>query len=388
MEGKLPLMDSDSVTSLYLKARTWLEEDWKRIEESLGDKVARFFGKRILITGAAGFLGFGFLHFFCYLNAKQIERNCIRLVAADNFLRGYPRWLTEVAAVNPDMRVVRQDITQSWPESQGRFDFIVHCASVASPKFYRQYPLETLDTNISGLRHMLDLARRSESESVLYFSSSEIYGDPPPDEVPTRETYRGNVSCIGPRACYDESKRLGETLCYLYAQQYGVPAKIVRPFNNYGPGLRLLDGRVIPDFCRDVLADRDIVLHSDGSPTRTFCYVSDALTGYLLVLLSSRHAEPFNIGTEFPEISMRDLAALLLKIAGSRRKVVHQLSDEVHYLTDNPNRRCPDIMRARSQIGYKPLVDLETGLGRTLEWYRRFKFLEEQVDRGVVNKHA
>ena len=230
---------------------------------------------------------------------------------------------------------------------------------------------------------MLDLARRSESESVLYFSSSEIYGDPPPHEIPTRETYRGNVSCIGPRACYDESKRLGETLCYLYAQQYGVPAKIVRPFNNYGPGLRLLDGRVIPDFCRDVLADRDIVLHSDGSPTRTFCYVSDALTGYLLVLLSSHHAEPFNIGTEFPEISMRDLAALLLKIAGSRRTVVHRPSDEVHYLTDNPNRRCPDITKARSQIGYKPLVDLETGLGRMLEWYRRFKSLEEQVDKGA-----
>lgn len=381
-------MDYDSVTSLYAEAYAWLEEDWMRVEESLGDKVARFFGKRILITGAAGFLGFGFLHFFSYLNTKHVERNRIRLVAADNFLRGRPRWLTGLAAVNSDMRLVRQDITQPWPESQAQFDFIVHCASVASPKFYRQYPLETLDTNISGLRHMLDLARRSESESILYFSSSEIYGDPPSNEIPTCETYRGNVSCIGPRACYDESKRLGETLCYLYAQQYGVPAKIVRPFNNYGPGLRLLDGRVIPDFCRDVLADRDIVLHSDGSPTRTFCYVSDALTGYLLVLLSSRQAEPFNIGTEFPEISMRDLAALLLKIAGSRRKVVHRPSDEVHYLTDNPNRRCPDITRARSQIGYKPLIGLETGLGRTLEWYRRFKFLEEQVDRGVVNKHA
>jgi dTDP-glucose 4,6-dehydratase/UDP-glucuronate decarboxylase len=373
-------MDFDCAISLYAEAHAWLAEDWRRVEESLGDKVARLFGKRILITGAAGFLGFGFLHFFSYLNTKQAECNHVGLVAADNFLRGCPSWLTELAAVNPHMRLVRHDITQPWPESQSQFDFIVHCASVASPKFYRQYPLETLDTNIGGLRHMLELARRSESESILYFSSSEIYGDPPPHEIPTRETYRGNVSCIGPRACYDESKRLGETLCYLYAQQYDVPAKIVRPFNNYGPGLRLLDGRVIPDFCRDVLADRDIVLHSDGSPTRTFCYVSDALTGYLLVLLSSHSAEPFNIGTALPEISMRDLAALLLKIAGSPRKVVHRPSDEVHYLTDNPNRRCPDITKVSSQLGYTPRVSLETGLARTLEWYRRFLLLEEEVD--------
>ena len=166
------------------------------------------------------------------------------------------------------------------------------------------------------------------------------------------------------------------------------PPKSSARFNNYGPGLRLLDGRVIADFCRDVLADRDIVLHSDGSPTRTFCYVSDALTGYLLVLLSSRHAEPFNIGTAFPEISMRDLAALLLKIAGSRRKVVYRPSNEVHYLTDNPNRRCPDITKVRSQIGYNPLVGLETGLGRTIEWYRRFQSLEEQVDGGGCQQYS
>jgi dTDP-glucose 4,6-dehydratase/UDP-glucuronate decarboxylase len=369
---------------LYAEAQAWLDEDWDRIQHALGDRVEAFRGKRILVTGAAGFLGFGFLHFFSYLNRNFATLGRLSIVAADNYIRGCPRWLVELAATNPDLKLVRQDITRPWQHEEGRFDYIIHAASIASPQVYRKYPLETLDTNVSGLRHMLDLARAGGCDSILYFSSSEIYGDPPAGQIPTPETYRGNVACIGPRACYDESKRLGETLCYLYAQQYGVPAKIVRPFNNYGPGLRIGDGRVLPDFCRDVLAGRDIVLRSDGSPTRTFCYVSDALTGYLLVLLSAHHAEPFNIGSELPEVSMRDLAEILLKVAGSQRQVIHAPSEEVNYLTDSPNRRCPNLEKARSLLGYSSVVDLHTGLRRLVAWYRNFLELEELVEQQVV----
>lgn len=365
-------------TSLVARAQVWLDEDWARMVQTLGTRLEAFRGKRILVTGAAGFLGFGLLHFFSYLNRNVLKDGRLSVVAADNYIRGRPRWLAELVAGNPDLRMMRQDITKSWPDASGeKFDFIIHGASIASPKVYRQYPLETLDTNISGLRNMLELAKRHQSESILYFSSSEIYGDPPAHEIPTNESYRGNVGCIGPRACYDESKRLGETLCYLYFHQYSVPAKIVRPFNNYGPGLRLADGRVLPDFCRDILADRDIVLRSDGTPTRTFCYVSDALTGYLLALLSSHHAEPFNVGTESPEISMRELGQLLIDIAGSKRRVIHKPSDEANYLTDNPNRRCPNLSKAHSLLGYTPLVDLKSGLSRMLQWYERFVELEE-----------
>ncbi|MBA2486915.1 MAG: NAD-dependent epimerase/dehydratase family protein [Nitrospira sp.] len=364
--------------SIFSKAEKWLDEDWERMESALSERLEAFREKRVLVTGAAGFLGFGFLHFFSYLNRNLLKTGRLSVVAADNYIRGRPRWLVELAAASPDMKVIRQDITKPWPDLDGKkFDFIIHGASIASPKVYRRYPLETLDTNISGLRHMLELARLHHSESILYFSSSEMYGDPPAHEIPTSEVYRGNVSCLGPRACYDESKRLGETLCYLYFQQHGVRAKIVRPFNNYGPGLRLADGRVLSDFCSDVLADRDIVLRSDGSPTRTFCYVSDALTGYLLALLSAHHAEPFNVGTESPEISMRDLGRMLLDVAGSKRHVIHAPSDEIDYLTDNPNRRCPNIAKARSLLGYTPLVDLRFGLGRMLEWYKRFVAMEE-----------
>jgi dTDP-glucose 4,6-dehydratase/UDP-glucuronate decarboxylase len=228
---------------------------------------------------------------------------------------------------------------------------------------------------------MLDLARRTKCESFLFFSSSEIYGDPSSDAIPTNESYRGSVSCIGPRACYDESKRLGETLCYIYTQHHGVPAKIVRPFNNFGPGLRLNDRRVIPDMCREILFDRDIVLYSDGSPTRTFCYISDALTGYLLALLSTSEGEPFNIGSDMTaEISMGDLARLLLQVSGSKGQVIHKVSDEAEYLADNPQRRCPDISKARTLLGFDPRVGLESGLQRTLHWYREFVDLETLVD--------
>lgn len=366
-----------SVSRLYREARIWLEEDWRRVEELLGEQTAVFSGKRILVTGAAGFLGFNFLHFFSYLNEREKGVKPVTVVAADNYRRGQPRWIGELAALDPQIRLRRCDITQPWPEAEAPFDFIIHGASIASPKVYRQYPLETFDTNVFGLRHMLDLAYRSGRKGLLYFSSSEIYGDPPPYEIPTKESYRGNVACVGPRACYDESKRVGETLCYLYAKQYAVPAKIVRPFNNYGPGLRLTDGRVLPDFCRDVLAGDDILLLSDGSPTRTFCYASDALTGYLLALLSPYNAEPFNIGTHSPEISMRDLATLVLRVAGSNRQVIHRVSEEADYLVDNPNRRCPDITKACTLLGFEPRVTLEAGLKRALEWYQRFLALEE-----------
>ena len=193
-----------------------------------------------------------------------------------------------------------------------------------------------------------------------------LYGDPHSDEIPTKESYRGNVACVGPRACYDESKRLGETLCYLYSREFNVPIKIVRPFNNYGPGLRLNDGRVLSDFCRNVLSDRDIVLKSDGLASRTFCYASDALIGYLLTLLSSYNSQPLNIGADAPEITMGEIARLVLKVAGSERNVVFEASHELDYLTDNPQRRCPDISQARTVLGFNPQVGLEHGLLRML----------------------
>ena len=236
----------------------------------LGELAERLAGKHLLLTGAAGFLGAQLLHVFARISDARAAR-ALRVTACDSFQRGRPSWLAALAA-RGDIEIVSADVT-AMPLAQ-RFDYIIHAASIASPAFYRRFPVETIDANVIGLRRLLGHAEATGVEGFLFFSSSEIYGDPPQERIPTREDFPGLVSCTGPRACYDESKRLGETLCVAFARARGVPTRIVRPFNNYGPGLAIDDGRVLADFCRDALAGRDMVLLSDGSPTRTFCYVA------------------------------------------------------------------------------------------------------------------
>ena len=333
----------------------------------LGAATRRFSGKTVLLTGAAGFLGSQFVHFFSRLNDSGSLQTPCRLLALDNFLRGVPGWLHAFQGrADVDIRKVDIVASRDFPDA----DFIIHAASVASPTYYRRHPIETMDANVVGLRNLLDHAIHHRCESFLFFSSSEIYGDPDPDNIPTAEDYRGFVSCTGPRACYDESKRYGETLCVIFHQVHRLPLKVVRPFNNYGPGLSLHDRRVLPDFFRDALAGRDIVMLSDGRATRTFCYISDAITGYLLALLSAHDGEAFNIGTDAPEISMEDLAWMVLRTASRPGRVVKQSSDDPDYLRDNPQRRCPDLAKARGLLGYEPRVGLQEGLARMLEYYQ------------------
>jgi dTDP-glucose 4,6-dehydratase/UDP-glucuronate decarboxylase len=220
-----------------------------------------------------------------------------------------------------------------------------------------------MDANVNGLRTLLEYTLEEQRASrgldgFLFYSTSEIYGDPPADQIPTPETYRGNVSCTGPRACYDESKRYGETLCVNFAQQQGIPVTVARPFNNYGPGLKVTDGRVISDFAADILAGRDVVMLSAGTPTRTFCYVADAVVGYYKILVRGRAGEAYNIGSEAPEISMAELARRLVIVAGElwgySGSVVLGTSSDADYLVDNPNRRCPVIAKAPRGARLRP----------------------------------
>lgn len=358
-------------------AKQVIESDLEFICTQLDQEFGQMANKQLLIIGGAGFLGYYLVQSVLHWN-KTRSGKTIQLTVYDNYMRGIPEWLSALE-VDPTLTLTKHDITDPLPEDMDDFDFIIHAASIASPIYYRQYPIETMDANVNGLRTLLDYCvERKENgkpvEGFLFYSTSEIYGDPTPENIPTPETYRGNVSCTGPRACYDESKRYGETLCVNFAQQHDIPVKIARPFNNFGPGLKISDRRVLPDFARDVLNGRDIVMLSDGAPTRTFCYIADSICGYYKVLVNGRPGEAYNIGTEDPEISMRTLAEMVVEKAaalfGYTGKAVFQVSEDKDYLVDNPNRRCPIIDKARSELGYDPKVSVGEGLEKALIWYR------------------
>lgn len=342
-----------------------LEEDLNQINHAF-TRRERLSGATILVTGGAGFLGFELLHYFDrYADALKIDK----VIALDNYRLVQPAWMSGLSSrIEAHTFDISSDRIEDIPGAD-RATHVIHMASVASPTYYRRYPIETIDANVWGLRRLLDYYREHPLEGLLFFSSSEVYGDPVPEAIPTDETYCGNVTSIGPRACYDESKRFGETLCYYYHEQYGVPAVIVRPFNNFGPGMRLDDKRVPADFARAVLDDRPIVIHSDGSPTRTFCYISDAIAGYLNALTYGRF-DVFNIGMDRPEISVRELAdiyALSGKFMyGYAHAPVIVPPKEAAYLTDCPQRRCPNIDKARRDLGYAPRVSVTDGISRFL----------------------
>lgn len=360
------------------KASDVVQGDLDYICQSLNEEFKQLAGKKILITGGAGFLGYYLVQSLLHFNEKSEQTKEIDVTVYDNYIRGIPDWLKSLE--NDDfLKLVKHDITNPLPDSIADFQFIIHAASIASPIYYRKYPIQTMDANVQGLRNLLEYAREQKDkgkpvEGFLFYSTSEIYGDPDPANIPTPETYRGNVSCTGPRACYDESKRYGETLCVNFAEQYNLPVKIARPFNNYGPGLKITDKRVIPDFMNNVLSGSDIVMHSDGSPSRTFCYTADAIVGYFKILVKGRPGEAYNIGVSEPEISMKDLAKKIAEIAKEqidyRGQVIHEPSTDDNYLVDNPNRRCPIIKKAREELEYNPTIGLDEGLNRNFIWYK------------------
>lgn len=338
------------------------------IVENLAEVLPALAGTTLLITGAQGFLCSYIVDAVAHFNDVSGKQPC-RIIAVDNLSASGGERLAHLSG-RRDVAFLRHNVADPLLLDEP-VHWIVHGASIASPTIYRQYPLETIDANTMGTRRLLDLAITNDIRGMVIMSSSEIYGDPPPEFIPTPESYQGNVSCFGPRACYDESKRMAETLSWVYHNKYGVRANTIRPFNVYGPGLRLDDKRVLPDFISAALSGQPIVLFSDGRPTRTFCYVTDLIRGLFHILLSGNGGEAFNIGSDEGEISMIDLAERVRQAAADvlERPAVSvemRLSKDQLYLVDNPQRRCPDITKIKTRFPWEPIVPLGEGLRRTL----------------------
>lgn len=341
--------------------------DLKTIIESITEEAKALEGKTILISGGSGFIG-SYINAVLYLLNKKVFKNKCRVISIDNYITGSKKnFLLNIKDKNFEFRDgdIRLPVN-----TNEKVDYFIHAAGLASPFYYKKYPLETIESAILGAKNLLELARITKPISFLFFSSSEIYGDPDPNFVPTPETYAGHVSSVGPRACYDESKRLTETLCITYHQIYNIPVKIVRPFNVYGPGMKHIDYRVIPTFIYNGLTGKNLPVHDKGVQTRTFCYITDAITATFKVLTSGKRGEIYNIGNDKPEIGMFELAQIIAEMLGNGVKPKRK-SYPLSYPAGEPQRRCPDLTKIRNHLNYEPKVDLKTGLKQTISWFKQ-----------------
>ncbi|MGH7587759.1 MAG: UDP-glucuronic acid decarboxylase family protein [Gemmatimonadota bacterium] len=305
--------------------------------------------KTILVTGAAGFLG-------SHLCDRLVEEGA-RVIGVDNLLTGRIENLAELPEGR--FRLLQQDVSAPIRLDEP-VDAILNFASPASPFDYLEFPIETLEVGSAGTRRILELAREHGAR-YLQASTSEVYGDP--EVNPQPETYHGHVNPIGPRGVYDEAKRFGEALTMAYHRRHGVEVRIARIFNTYGPRMRPHDGRVVSTFICQALVDEPVTVFGDGSQTRSFCYVDDLIEG-ILRLLRSDYNGPVNLGNPV-EIEVGDLAERIISMTDSGSRIVYRPLPE-----DDPRVRRPDIALARELLGWEPEVNLEKGLGRTIEYYR------------------
>ena len=345
--------------------RDIIKEDIEALADHLKDYHQFFEGKTILITGAFGFLGRYMVALLKYLNDNVLD-NKVKGLLLDNFVTGYEQQVLS----DSNLKFIRHNVIEKFETSED-IDYIIHAAGIASPVYYTKYPVETMDVGTLGTRHMLELAREKNVKSFIFTSSSEVYGDPDPNFVPTKEDYNGNVSILGPRSCYDESKRFGETMCRAYWKAFGVPTKMVRPFNVFGPGIRPDDYRVLPNFIEHALRKEPLPVHGEGKNTRSYCYINDAIELLFRILFSEHHGEAFNLGNPELEISVKDLADKVASLMPHHVDVVCIDPPNAVYASCDPKRRCPDITKARELTGYEPKYSLDESLTRTIEWFKQ-----------------
>jgi UDP-glucuronate decarboxylase len=307
--------------------------------------------KRVLITGGSGFLG---SHLCERLLGEGAEVVCL-----DSFFTGR-RANVEHLLTNPHFELIRHDVQEPFTME---VDEVFHLACPASPIHYQRNPVRTIRTAVEGTLNALDVAREARAR-ILIASTSEVYGDP--HEHPQPETYWGNVNPVGPRSCYDEGKRCAESLATAYAQQYGLEVRIARIFNTYGPRVHENDGRVISNFIVQALTNEPLTIFGEGQQTRSFCYVSDLIEGFLRLMASPHGANPVNLGNP-KETTIRELAELIKRLTGSKSQIVSRPLPK-----DDPVRRKPDIAQARALLGdWSPQISLEQGLLQTIADFRK-----------------
>jgi UDP-glucuronate decarboxylase len=297
-------------------------------------------GAHVLLAGARGFLGGHF-------RAALGQAGAVVTSLDNDCLGQFPRHSGDIC--DP----------KAFEQIGSELRYIVHSAGIASPVHYQRLPLQAFDVSTVGTRNLLELAEKTGAR-LLYLSSSEIYGDPDPRHIPTPESYRGNVSCTGDRSCYDESKRAGETLCRIFHER-GVSTVTVRPFNFVGPGMRDDDYRVLPNIRNSLRLGTPIRVYGTGQQTRTFCHVTDGIRGCLQALVHGVPGQAYNIGSPGPEVTMRALADKCCQISGIEREI-QLIEHPDSYPSDEPQRRCPDITKARQHLGYEPSVELDAML--------------------------
>ena len=309
------------------------------------------FNKRVLVTGGAGFLG-------SHLCERLVEQGC-DVLCADNYYTGSRENVAHLLG-HPRFELMRHDVT--FP-LYVEVDQIYNLACPASPVHYQHDPVQTTKTSVHGAINMLGLAKRLRART-LQASTSEVYGDP--SVHPQPEEYWGNVNTIGPRACYDEGKRCAETLFFDYHRQHGLPIKVVRIFNTYGPRMHPDDGRVVSNFIVQALKGEPITVYGDGSQTRSFCYVDDLIEGFLRFMDTPDDVTgPLNLGNP-GEFTILELAEMVIRLTGSKSQIVrHPLP------ADDPKQRQPDITKARALLDWNPTVPLETGLEKTIDYFRK-----------------
>jgi dTDP-glucose 4,6-dehydratase len=305
--------------------------------------------QRVVITGAAGFIG-------SHLAETLLDRG-YSVVGIDNLLTGDIANIAHLAG--RDFQFVKHDVT-NYIFVDGPVDFVLHWASPASPIDYLELPIPTLKVGALGTHKALGLAKAKGARFVIA-STSEVYGDPL--EHPQKETYWGNVNPVGPRGVYDEAKRFAEAMTMAYHRYHGLDTKIVRIFNTYGPRMRLADGRAVPAFMSQALRNQDVTIFGDGSQTRSFTYITDLVDGIIRLMLSSEN-DPVNIGNPV-EMTIKQIAETIITMTGSTSQIVYRPLP-----TDDPKQRRPDITRARTRLGWEPTVQLEEGLIKTIEYFR------------------